>query len=196
MTEAFLQPLSDQASEDVVWLTGWETYDDPYWPRRIGLRPSKARHRRQRYSACGQMQKSTTGKFHGAASWKSFSCRVAFAHRDLWNVQPARLTLLRIGIDVGRAGHLAPLFGFVSDEFAEVGGRATKDHATKIGKPVLYLWIGESRVDLLIEPIDDLGGRSFGRADAVPVDGLEAWQKFAHGRHVRQNLRAGRSSYR
>src|SRR5215813_11480903 len=35
-----------------------------YYPRRIGLRPSEARHRRQRGSARGQMQKISAGKFH------------------------------------------------------------------------------------------------------------------------------------
>jgi hypothetical protein len=33
-------------------------------PRWIGLRPRDARHRRQRGSACGQMQKISAGKFY------------------------------------------------------------------------------------------------------------------------------------
>src|SRR5262249_32774975 len=35
-----------------------------YYPRRIGLRPSEARHRRQRGSARGQMQKISAGEVH------------------------------------------------------------------------------------------------------------------------------------
>jgi hypothetical protein len=38
--------------------------DQTHRPSRIGLRPSEARHRRQRGSARGQMQKLSAGKFH------------------------------------------------------------------------------------------------------------------------------------
>jgi hypothetical protein len=42
--------------------------DHAHRPRRIGLRPSDVRHRRQRGGACCEMQELATGKFHGAPS--------------------------------------------------------------------------------------------------------------------------------
>jgi len=54
-------------------------------------------------------------------------------------------------LDVGRPDHLAPLFGLVGDKLTEVGGRAWKHCATKVGKPRLDFGIGEARVDLRVE---------------------------------------------
>ena len=39
-----------------------------------------------------------------------------------------------------------------------------KRGATQIGKTRLYLGIGKGRIDLLVEPVDDLNGRIFRRA--------------------------------
>jgi hypothetical protein len=38
-------------------------------------------------------------------------------------------TAASVGLDVGRADHLAPLLGFLGDQLAEVGGRARKRRA-------------------------------------------------------------------
>ena len=46
-----------------VAAAGSERHDDAHRPRRIGLRPSEARHGRQRGSARGQMQKLRRGSF-------------------------------------------------------------------------------------------------------------------------------------
>ena len=73
-----------------------------------------------------------------------------------------------IRLDAGELDHLGPLFGFFRDELAEVGGRAGKRRAAQVGKPRLDLRIGEARVDLPVELVDDLGWRVPGRADAVP----------------------------
>ena len=80
--------------------------------------------------------------------------------------RPRLAALLRL--DIGRPDHLGPFLGFVSDELAEVGGRAGKDRAAQIGKPRLDLGIGEGRIDLLVELVDDFGGRVLGRTDAIP----------------------------
>jgi len=58
--------LTYQACKDVEGSAGRDGHDDTHGPGRIGLRPRDARHRRQRASAHGQMQKSTAGKFHDA----------------------------------------------------------------------------------------------------------------------------------
>jgi hypothetical protein len=56
-----------------------------------------------------------------------------------------------VGFDIGRPYHFAPLLGLVGDKLAEVGGRAWKHCATKVGKPRLDFGIGEARVDLRVE---------------------------------------------
>src|SRR5262245_41125335 len=64
LTEPFRQPLADQPCNNIDVGASGESDDDMHRPRRIGLRPSDARHRRQRGSAGGQMQKISAGKFH------------------------------------------------------------------------------------------------------------------------------------
>src|SRR5262249_40448561 len=98
--------------------------------------------------------------------------------------------------DVCRADYLGPLLGFLGNEFAEVGRRERKLSATFVGEPRPYLEIGERGVDFLVEPIDDLGGRVLGRADAEPGTRLVARHEVAHGRDVGQHLRARRGGYR
>jgi hypothetical protein len=57
--------LAHQACHDVGGTTGRKSDNDAHRPRRIGLRPSKARHGRERGSARCQMQKlPSVGKFH------------------------------------------------------------------------------------------------------------------------------------
>ena len=48
-------------------------------------------------------------------------------------------------------------------------GEPGKHRAAQVGEPRLDLGIGEGRVDLLVELVDDLGGRVPGRADAEPA---------------------------
>src|SRR5262249_47449581 len=90
---------------------------------------------------------------------------------------------------------VAPLLGFVGDEFAEISGRADKRPASKVGKPRLHLGIGEASVDFLVELIDDLRRRVLGYADAIPVARLITRQELTHGRDVRQRVRARRGGY-
>src|SRR4029453_6262014 len=78
-------------------------------------------------------------------------------------------TAVSVRLDVGRPDHLGPLLGFVGDELAEIGGRADKRRASKVGKPRLHLGIGEAGVDLLVELVDDLRRRVLGYTDAIPV---------------------------
>ncbi len=68
LAEPLLQPLSDQARADVAGAAGSETDDDAHRPRRIGLRPCDARHRRHRHGAHCETQKSTARKLHGTPS--------------------------------------------------------------------------------------------------------------------------------
>ena len=72
-------------------------------------------------------------------------------------------------LDIRGLDHLGPLLGFVSDEFAEIGGRAHKYCAAQVGEPRLEFGIGKARVDFLVEPIDDFSLSTWGRkCDASP----------------------------
>ena len=64
LAKSLRQPLTHQARDDVGRTTGRKADNDAHRVRRIGFRPRDARHRRERGSARGQMQKSSAGKFH------------------------------------------------------------------------------------------------------------------------------------
>src|SRR6516162_1165039 len=98
-------------------------------------------------------------------------------------------------LDARKLDHLGPLFGFVADELSKVGGRADKRCASEVSQPRLDFGIGEACVDLLVELLDDLGWRGLRCADAEPGGRLVARHKFAHGRDVRQCVRARRGGY-
>src|SRR4029077_1297620 len=83
------------------------------------------------------------------------------------------------GVDVDRPDHFAPLLGFVGDELAEVGRGQRKHSAAQVGDPSLHLGIGKARVDLLVELVDDLGGRALWRTHAVPRAHFIAWDRLA-----------------
>src|SRR5262249_22994782 len=116
-----------------------------------------------------------------------------FAERALRNIDSGSASLR---LDVGCPDHLAPFFGFVGDELAKVCGRDDKRRHTKNGEPRFYLGIGEARVDLLVELVDDVRRRVLGYADAIPVARLIARHELTHGRDVRQRVRAGRGRHR
>src|SRR6516162_4161373 len=72
--------------------------------------------------------------------------------------------LVSVRLDACELDHLAPLLGFVCDELAKVGGRACKHRRAEVSNARLHLGIGEARVDLLVELVNDLGGRVLGHA--------------------------------
>src|SRR4029077_6185948 len=100
-------------------------------------------------------------------------------------VEYEKSRLVLVGFDVGRSDHLAPLVCFLGNELAEVGGRAGKHGAARIGNPRPHLGIGEAGVDLDVELVDDLERRVLGRAQAIKSARLVARHEFAHGRNAR-----------
>src|SRR5262245_35856840 len=68
-------------------------------------------------------------------------------------------------LDVGGPDDVAPLLRLVGDELAKVGGREREHVATQVGKPHLDLGVGEARVDLPVELVDDFSRRVFWCAD-------------------------------
>jgi hypothetical protein len=63
-------------------------------------------------------------------------------------------------LDARELDHIGPFLGFLSNEISEVGGRAGKDRVAQVGEPRLELGIGEARIDVVIEPVDNLGRRA------------------------------------
>ncbi len=61
-----------------------------------------------------------------------------FAGRKLRNIAPVLVESYRL--DVGCSDHLAPLFGFIDDEFAEIGGRTRKDRAASFQQGAPSAW--------------------------------------------------------
>src|SRR5215831_10196190 len=92
--------------------------------------------------------------------------RSGLVQRDVMEYLAVARGSLRL--NVRRTDHLGPLLGFRRDEAAKVGGRARNHCTAQIGEPCLKLGIGEARVDLLVELVDDLGRRGLRCADAEP----------------------------
>jgi len=76
LPEPLRQRLTHEARDGVGCLACRKLDDDAHRPRRIGLRPSEARGRRQRGAARGQFQECAAGKFH----WRPSSL-IAFVAR-------------------------------------------------------------------------------------------------------------------
>src|SRR5215471_13428866 len=113
-----------------------------------------------------------------------------FRRTELWNVRRRSLRL-----NARELHHLAPLFGLLGDELAEVGRRARKCGGATLGKPRLHLGIRKGCVDLRVELVDDLGWRGARRADAGPEAKLIARHEFGNRWEVRQHRRACRDGY-
>src|SRR5215469_660167 len=94
------------------------------------------------------------------------------------------------GLNVSCPDDFGPFLGFLGNELSKIGGRADKRCASEISQPRLDFGVGEARVDLLVELVDDLGWRGLGCADAEPIACLVPWQELPHARDVRQGLRA------
>jgi hypothetical protein len=91
-----------------------------------------------------------------------------FAERTLWYVEAGSVLL-----EASKLHHLGPLLSFVGDELGKVRDRAKKRLAAEIRHPCLHRGIGQRQIDLLIEPLDDLGRRALGSADAQSLQILE-----------------------
>src|SRR5215472_7043738 len=82
--------------------------------------------------------------------------------------------------DAGELDHVAPLLDFLRDALAEVGRRSGQHRAAEVGKSRLHAGIDESRVDLVVELVDNLGRRALGCANAVPLARLVTRDEIRH----------------
>src|SRR5262245_43307964 len=82
---------------------------------------------------------------------------------------PRPLSKLRVGLiqlEAGESNDLGPLFSFFRDETAEVRGRPREYVAAELAHARLYSGIGERRINLPIETLDDRRRRALGRPEA------------------------------
>src|SRR5262249_35281462 len=93
------QTLCDQAAEYIRRTTGRVWNDHTHGSCRIGLRPSSARHGRQRSSARGQTQKISAEKFHfePPSRFTSLDRLVGAAEQSGWKAErlPGRAFVAR-----------------------------------------------------------------------------------------------------
>ena len=87
-------------------------------------------------------------------------------------------------LDARRLDDRGPLRGFVGDQPGELGARHRHRQASELGEPRLQPGVGERRLDLAGEPVDDLGRRAARDADAGPVRHLVARQRLGDGGNV------------
>src|SRR6516162_9829410 len=73
LAEPLRQPLTDQAREDVGRTAGRKANHDAYRSRRIGLRPSDLRYRRQYGGTRSEAEECAAGKFHDDPGVAAFS---------------------------------------------------------------------------------------------------------------------------
>src|SRR5215471_11847681 len=117
--------------------------------------------------------------------WSDANGPRGLAEWESWNVGAARIpTLLRL--DVGRPDHLAPLFCLLDDNLVEFSRRARKRRCAQVSEPRRDLGIGEPRIDLFVELVDDLDGRVPRSSDPNPRAGLEAWLELGKRWNFRQ----------
>src|SRR5262245_41222280 len=82
-------------------------------------------------------------------------------------------------LDIGCPNYLAPLLGIFSDELPEVG------------EPRLCFGIGERRVDLFVERVDDFAWRASRCADTRECARLETWHGIPNEWNVWNWIQAG-----
>src|SRR5262245_7248819 len=85
-----------------------------------------------------------------------------------------------ICLDACELHHLAPFLGFVGDEFPEFSGGHKCRLEAHVEEAHLHLRIGNDCVELVVEPVNNVGGRIFWGANTLPTARLVAGHKFVH----------------
>lgn len=84
--------------------------------------------------------------------------------------------------------HFAPLFGFVPDELAEIGGRERERRDAQIGKLRPELGIGKAGSDFFVKFVDDFDRGVLGRDNAAPAARFVTRHRCSDRRDVGQVL--------
>src|SRR5262245_15071788 len=109
------------------------------------------------------MDSSTAAQLNG--SWPHYGRWCGSLNGTLWNIGRIAGSLR---LNAGGLDHLAPFLGFFGDQPAELGRRSRQRRAAEVSETGLHLRIVESRVDLLVELVDNLGRRGLRYAEAEP----------------------------
>src|SRR4029450_13341006 len=92
--------------------------------------------------------------------------------------------------------HATPFLGLLGEVLSEFGGRSNKGRGAQLRKSGLQLCLGEARIDLLVQLIDNLGARVSWSANTIPGARLITRQEIAHDGGVWQRPRASRPGRR
>src|SRR5215467_12409259 len=79
-------------------------------------------------------------------------------------LDPKRRSTGSVHLGSGESDHFRPFLGIFGNEPRKFGRRARKGRVGGICKACLHPRIGEAGSDLLVELVDDLGGRASGSA--------------------------------
>src|SRR5262249_9966595 len=79
--------------------------------------------------------------------------------------RPPTTELALSGLDAGELDHLRPLFGGAQDYLPELRRRASRHGTSQLLDPCFDFCIGETGIDLLVEPVDDVDRCVPGRSD-------------------------------
>src|SRR5436309_13682062 len=82
--------------------------------------------------------------------------------------------------------HLGPLLRFLNDDLAKILRSSVDQHPAHIVKACPDIGVGNCRIDLLVELVDDFGRRTFGSADPEPGACLIARHEVSHDRNSGQ----------
>src|SRR5262245_4980976 len=99
-----------------------------------------------------------------------------------------------LGLDVGRAAHLAPLLRFVGDELSKVGVGTREHRSSQVGEAFLYVGIGKSGIDLLVEHLDNLRGWLWARRSRTSLSPRSPAEIRPRSGHPAEPPGASRSS--
>src|SRR6187551_543783 len=73
-----------------------------------------------------------------------------------------------------------PLLDFLRDECTEICRRTCEHYPAEAGESGLQCGIGEAGIDFLVQLFDDLSGRIFRRANALPAARFKTGYEFGH----------------
>src|SRR5690349_5650743 len=109
-----------------------------------------------------------SGCRHDASWWpRLWMNRLRCNCRVMSSLRPLLLFVRLTRLGARKFDHLAPLLDFFRQYLSKVGGCAGDHDAAEVDETRLDPRLGDRRVDLAIEPADDVGRRVLGRADAV-----------------------------
>src|SRR5215510_2134897 len=98
----------------------------------------------------------------GSAAAPAARCRKFRRGSFITSLSEMPVKLRSFRLDVCRADHLAPLFGFLLKPPPVIRGRAAGDAAAQVSKPQLQFWVRQRGVNIFVQFVDDLRRRVFG----------------------------------